>query len=274
MCNGDRTIWSDALSGPQRDDVHCPGSAGGDDALLDFGMGQSVQRVQVWGEVERGDRDGEGTGGGVDRRERTGNHFYSVRDGEQQCGDSCGAQGQSRQAAQLHFGGGIFEKTSTVITWIYFPKSTQATPVALEVVKAFEQARGIDSAAQTNDSNSVLQTVAPALRAAGFAVESGKKGDQKIRVPVLFGGDGRKEESFDADAYHEQAGFVVEVEAGFRINCAQTDAPRSFAVAWHESARVCTQLLSFWPLEVKRQGNGAHGARLADGLLPPEPLDA
>lgn len=37
---------------------------------------------------------------------------------------------------------------------------------------------------------------------------------QKIQVPVLFGLNGQFEKSFEADAYHEAAGFVVEVEAG------------------------------------------------------------
>ncbi len=101
-----------------------------------------------------------------------------------------------------------------MVTWIYFPKSSQAPDLALEVVKAFKCAPGIDSAAQTNDSNFALKAVAPGLRSAGFVVESGKKVEQKIRVPVLFGRDGKTEKSFDADAYHEQAGFVIEVEAG------------------------------------------------------------
>jgi RHS repeat-associated protein len=50
--------------------------------------------------------------------------------------------------------------------------------------------------------------------AAGFTVELGKKAEQKINVPVLFGLNGRLEKSFDADAYHQAGGFVVEVEAG------------------------------------------------------------
>jgi hypothetical protein len=49
---------------------------------------------------------------------------------------------------------------------------------------------------------------------AGFVGETGKKIDQKIRVPVLFSMNGRLEKSFEADTYNEQAGFVVEVEAG------------------------------------------------------------
>lgn len=97
---------------------------------------------------------------------------------------------------------------------MYFPKSAQAPDLALKIVEAFKCAPGIDSAAQTNDSNFALKTVAPGLRDAGFVVESGKKARQKIRVPVLFGRDGKTEKSFDADAYHEQSGFVVEVEAG------------------------------------------------------------
>ncbi len=45
-------------------------------------------------------------------------------------------------------------------------------------------------------------------------METGKKRDEKVSVPVLFGLNGRVEKYFDADAYHEQEGFVVEVEAG------------------------------------------------------------
>jgi hypothetical protein len=91
-----------------------------------------------------------------------------------------------------------------MVTWIYFPKSSRAPGLALEVVKAFKCAPGIDSAAQTNDSNFALKAVAPGLRYAGFVVGSGKKAEQKIRVPVLFGRDGKREKPFDADAYHEQ----------------------------------------------------------------------
>jgi hypothetical protein len=47
-----------------------------------------------------------------------------------------------------------------------------------------------------------------------FKVERGKRASEKIHVPVLFGMNGRLEKSFDADAYHEGEGFVIEVEAG------------------------------------------------------------
>ena len=102
-----------------------------------------------------------------------------------------------------------------MIQWLFFPKSDPATPLALAVVKAFEVVSAeIDSAANELSSNEVLAIVAPHLAEAGFKVELGKKADQKISVPVLFGLNGRLEKSFDADAHNKSGGFVVEVEAG------------------------------------------------------------
>jgi hypothetical protein len=71
----------------------------------------------------------------------------------------------------------------------------------LSVVAAFETVAGqIDSEAHDLSSNDVLALAAPHLAAAGFRVELGKKTEQKINVPVLFGLNGRLEKSFDADA--------------------------------------------------------------------------
>lgn len=102
-----------------------------------------------------------------------------------------------------------------MIQWMFFPRSTRATPLALSVVAAFEAVAGqIDSATHELPSNDVLALTAPHLATAGFTVELGKKAEQKINVPVLFGLNGKLEKSFDADAYHQAGGFVVEVEAG------------------------------------------------------------
>ena len=102
-----------------------------------------------------------------------------------------------------------------MIQWMFFPRSTRATPLALSVVAAFEAvAEQINSTAHDLPSNDVLALAAPHLAAAGFTVELGKKAEQKINVPVLFGLNSRMEKSFDADAYHQAGGFVVEVEAG------------------------------------------------------------
>ncbi len=103
-----------------------------------------------------------------------------------------------------------------MINWAYFPRSDKATPLALSVVAAFEVvASDIDSTTHAKlESNQVLAKVEPQLALCGFQVETGKTAEKKIRVPVLFGRNGKLEKAFDADAYCEDAGFVVEVEAG------------------------------------------------------------
>lgn len=103
-----------------------------------------------------------------------------------------------------------------MINWSYFPRSDKPTALALSVVAAFEAvAAEIDSETHAKlESNQVLAKVEPGLALCGFQVETGKTKEKKIRVPVLFGRNGRLEKSFDADAYSEKDGFVVEVEAG------------------------------------------------------------
>lgn len=102
-----------------------------------------------------------------------------------------------------------------MINWIYFPRSQQPTDIARTVVESFESVFvSIDSGTHDLKSNAVLAAVAPQLRELGFRVESGKTSEKKVSVPVLFGANGKPEKSFDADAYNENEGFVVEVEAG------------------------------------------------------------
>lgn len=102
-----------------------------------------------------------------------------------------------------------------MIQWQYYPKSDAAPAIASTVISAFQSASdAIDSAQNALNSNDVLAAITPQLQAAGFQVETGKKAADKIQVPVLFGLNGQLEKSFDADAYHVDAGFVLEVEAG------------------------------------------------------------
>jgi len=54
------------------------------------------------------DRDGPGAGCRVDRGSAARDHLHVLRHGEQHCGDSRGTQGQSRQTAHRHLGGGTF----------------------------------------------------------------------------------------------------------------------------------------------------------------------
>lgn len=99
--------------------------------------------------------------------------------------------------------------------WYYFPQNRKPSPLALEVVRAFDRSHSrIRSYDLEMTSNEVLQVVAPSLRQLGFLVESGKQRGQKVIVPVLYGMNGEVVKSYDADAHHVKAGLVVEVEAG------------------------------------------------------------
>ena len=107
------------------------------------------------------------------------------------------------------------QKKSKTLNWAYYPKSQEATELAVAVVRVFEAAYSKISSDKHNlVSNDVLASVKPRLLKIGFAVESGKKQSEKITVPVLFGLNGRIDKSFDADAHHKAGHFVLEVEAG------------------------------------------------------------
>lgn len=101
-----------------------------------------------------------------------------------------------------------------MINWQYFPKSAAPTQMVRDVVQVFENIPELDSSTHDDPSNKVLATVASGLTKLGFKVEIGKRREEKVSVPVLFGLNGRTEKSFDADAHHVESGFVIEVEAG------------------------------------------------------------
>ena len=63
-------------------------------------------------------------------------------------------------------------------------------------------------------SNEVLAKICKDLQAIGFQVETGKTANAKIKIPVLFGANGKVEKSFEADGYDAANKVVIEVEAG------------------------------------------------------------
>jgi hypothetical protein len=103
-----------------------------------------------------------------------------------------------------------------MINWAYFPQSEKVNDVARTVVQAFEKhTDDINSSIHgTQVSDEVLAKLASTLEAVGFEVERGKKKVDKIHVPVLFGRNGMVEKAFEADAFHRDGKFVLEVEAG------------------------------------------------------------
>lgn len=102
-----------------------------------------------------------------------------------------------------------------MINFQFYPKNKQITHDLRSVVDVFKaNVTKFESPKFTLESNEVLNHVANDLKNIGYRVETSKKSSDKILVPVLYGLNGQMELRFDADAYNEEKGIVVEVEAG------------------------------------------------------------
>lgn len=102
-----------------------------------------------------------------------------------------------------------------MIRFQFFPRSTGLVEPIANVVEAFKKVEDEISSAEHNlESNGVLKKVCPHLEELKFKVEHGKKKDEKIHVPVLFGYDNKVDKSFSADAISSDRKIVIEVEAG------------------------------------------------------------
>ena len=99
--------------------------------------------------------------------------------------------------------------------WMLFPNSLRPNVVFLGIGDVFDSHMDeICSSAHKLKSNDVLASIAVDLTKLGFVVEEGKRADQLIHMPVLFGERGQVKKDFYADAFHSQSGTVIEVEAG------------------------------------------------------------
>ena len=106
------------------------------------------------------------------------------------------------------------------INWSYFPKTDPLPEALVETINIFEKNHNkIDST--KNDTNKlrlssdkVLKVVEEDFIDAGFNVETGKKKDEKIRVPVLYGHQGTIAQAFEVDGWHKEQKIVLEIEAG------------------------------------------------------------
>lgn len=102
------------------------------------------------------------------------------------------------------------------IVWQHFPKHSSCSDFLTRVIGCFEavstEIASLENVGQA--SNEVLAKVRRGLQELGFAVETSKTSEGKIKVPVLYGANGKIEKAFEADAYHVKEKTVVEVEAG------------------------------------------------------------
>jgi len=102
------------------------------------------------------------------------------------------------------------------IVWQHFPKHSPCSDFLTRVIGCFEavstEIASLENVGQA--SNEVLAKVRRGLQELGFAVETSKTSEGKIKVPVLYGANGKIEKAFESDAYHVKEKTVVEVEAG------------------------------------------------------------
>lgn len=102
-----------------------------------------------------------------------------------------------------------------MITWQFFPKSRIIPNHLQNVIYVFEFHEVLISSDVHNySSNEVLEQVRAELEKLNFQIEKSKKSNDKIKVPVLFGQNGKLEKYFEADGYNISHKTVIEVEAG------------------------------------------------------------
>lgn len=102
-----------------------------------------------------------------------------------------------------------------MINFQFFPRSQGVTDEMKSVINAFKSVEiSIDSETKNLKSDDVLSELRPHLEKIGYHVEAGKKADDKIDIPVLFGMDNNVDKCFNADALSNDGRIVVEIEAG------------------------------------------------------------
>ena len=101
-----------------------------------------------------------------------------------------------------------------MINYQFFPRSHGLTEEMSQVVECFRKVDAEKSQNAHLKSNDMLELMRPHLETLKFKVETGKKKEEKIDVPVLFGENGEIDKSFYADALSQDGRIVIEVEAG------------------------------------------------------------
>ncbi len=101
-----------------------------------------------------------------------------------------------------------------MINFQFFPRSHGLTPEMSQIVDCFVTVDAAKAKSLHLKSNDMLALVRPQIEKLGFRVETGKKKEEKIDVPVLFGENNTIDKSFFADALSADGRIVLEVEAG------------------------------------------------------------
>ena len=102
------------------------------------------------------------------------------------------------------------------VNWRHFPSSSYPSPECLAVVDVIRRNQSkfhLDEKGGLT-SDEVLSILRADLVASGFKVELSKRKDDKLPQVVTWGENGKPDKSFHVDAFHEETGVVVEIEAG------------------------------------------------------------
>lgn len=107
--------------------------------------------------------------------------------------------------------------SDSTIRYHSFPRTSPPPEFTEELVNALrvhEADIGTELLDDGLKSDEVLATIREELTDIGFDVEEGKKKEEKIFRPVLFGEDGEPQLQYEVDAYHPEHRCGLEVEAG------------------------------------------------------------
>lgn len=106
-----------------------------------------------------------------------------------------------------------------MLRYQFFPRSIAVTQNISAIIQCFQRNfEKINSDNNNYSSNEVLEILRADLSDTNFTVETGKKDEDKIKVPVLFGLNNKIDKSFNADALSADGKIVIEVEAGRAVD--------------------------------------------------------
>lgn len=109
------------------------------------------------------------------------------------------------------------EMAKTTIRFTSFPRTEpppQFIPAIVDVFRKHEEDIAMKMLKKGLTSDQVLHELHEDLITLGFAVESGKKMDDKIERPVFYGENGVPSLRYQIDAYHVEWRCGLEIEAG------------------------------------------------------------
>lgn len=99
--------------------------------------------------------------------------------------------------------------------WMYYPNSHKVPTHLADLIDVFKKNNDlIDSDTHELKSDEVLSTLCADMEALGFVVEKSKAKADIVRMPVLYGENGKETLAFEVDAFDPVNNTVVEIEAG------------------------------------------------------------